>query len=1112
MISFFASLLIAAAPAPEADKTQIRIPIGPALSPDGKKIAFAWKGEVWTASVEGGEATALTMHPAIDGNPVWSPDGKQIAFMSFREGNPHAFIISSEGGQPRQVGFHSEGYRLTDWYPDGRELMCIGLRDRGFSQKTSERLIKLDTGKNPVKEEMVFDDYGDEAHVSPDGKRILFVREGSDKYRKGYHGSQAGQIWLYEIATKKFSALIQQEADCRSPVWGADGQSFYYINFGTGIGNIHHFDMGSRKDETLTTFKSESASDLCISRDGSKLVFRQLFDLMTLDPRNPGKGAHAIPLWTGADLGRKDVQQVRHSKASDFSFSGDGLELCFSVGGDIAVSDTVLKEPSFLSSGATWDTEPVFSRDADAIFFLREDGRRSQIVKASRADDKLYWWQNREFKQETVFEDTDTLADMQLSPDGQFLVFIKGTAIWKYEIKSGKSEALIKCWERPDFDLSPDGKWISWAVRDADYNSEIWVAPLDGSRDPLNLSRHPRDDSSPCWSPDGAWLAYVGCRNEGEPDIILCALDKSRFEVNRRDKLLEKAVEAMKKGRPAKSDESAVEKPAEKSDKPADKAPEKPAEKSERHAAKAAAKIGDIKIDFDGIQDRRQTIALPNMMESRLVWSGDSKRLYFSATPGSIMDARDAETAKKPQPSQLMCVEIGDSQSQVKQVLAQDVRPSRWLRCGALVCSAEGVPSLLREAQLTSINFNLLQDLSSSGFRRSVFTRTWRLMRDLFYDDSMKGLDWAAIFDKYEPMAKAADEPSFDRVVNMMLGELNASHMGWRSNFYDNLMSQQRPDNITAHLGLIFDSTWAGPGLRVERVVPKGPADLVKAGIDTNDLILSIATKEVGPSTELSSILNGLEGRDVDVLVQNARKEKRHVVLRPTNYKKIRALLYEEWIENNRKSVAARSDDRIGYLHVSRMMWSEFRRFEEEVFAEGAGRDALIVDVRENGGGFTTDHLLSVLCPNDHAFCRSRGSGLGYPIDRLVYATWSKPVIVLCNQNSFSNAEVFTHAFQVLKRGRVVGVPTAGGVISTGAANVLGAGTLRIPGRGWYRRDTGEDQELNGAIPDILVWPWPGDLAVGRDVQLDKAVDLALEDDAKFKAKPAPKLRKASER
>ncbi|MEN9358514.1 MAG: Tricorn protease protein [Verrucomicrobiota bacterium] len=1107
MISFLTSLFFAAAPAPEADKTPIRIPIGPALSPDGRKIAFAWKGEVWTAPLEGGEASALTMHPAIDGNPVWSPDGKQIAFMSFREGSPHAYVIPSGGGQPRQVGFHSEGYRLTDWYPDGRQLMCIGLRDRGFSNKTSERLIKVDTGRNPTKEEMIFDDYGDEARVSPDGGRILFVREGSEKYRKGYRGSQAAQIWLYEMASKKFSPILQQESDCRSPAWGPDGRSFYYINSSSGIGNIHRFDLDSRKDEKLTDFKTESASDLCISRDGSRLVFRQLFDLMSLDPRNPGRGATAIPLWTGADLGNKDIQQLRHSKANDFSFSSDGLELSFSAGGDIAVSDTVLKEPSQVSSGAAWDTEPVFGRDADAIFFLREDGRRSQIVKASRADEKLYWWQNREFKFEVLFEDSDTLSDMQLTPEGKQLIFLKGPAIWKLDLQNGKSEALISCWEKPDYDLSPDGKWIAWAVRDADYNSEIWIAPLDGSRDPLNISRHPRDDFNPRWSPDGAWLAYVGCRNEGEPDIVLCTLDKSRSEVTRRDKLLEKAVETMKKGRSSRQ-EKAPEKPAEKSlEKSGDKGPEKPAEKTPR-----APKAADLKIDFDGLHDRRQTLSLPNMMEGSLVWSGDSRKLYFRATQGSLSDLRDPEAPKK-QAAQLMSLEIGDTQSQIKQVLAQDVRPSAWLRCGALACSSDGVPSLLRETQLSQVSFTFLQDLSVSGFRRATFTRTWRLMRDQFYDETMKGLDWPAIFDKYEPLAKsAADEPSFDRVVNMMLGELNASHMGWRSNFIDNLMSLQRPDNVTAHLGLIFDSTWAGPGLRVERVVPKGPADLVKAGIDANDLILSIAAKEVGPKTELSSILNGLEGRDVDVLVQNARQEKRHVVLRPINYRKIRNLLYEEWIENNRKAVAARSDDRIGYLHVAKMQWSEFRRFEEEVFAEGSGRDALIVDVRENGGGFTTDHLLSVLCPNDHAICRSRGSGLGYPIDRLVYATWSKPVIVLCNQNSFSNAEVFTHAIQVLKRGRVVGVPTAGGVISTGSAKVLGAGTLRMPGRGWYRRDNGEDQELAGAVPDIIVWPWPGDLSTGRDVQLDKAVDLALEDAALYKSKPAPKLRKASER
>src|SRR5262249_12980145 len=157
------------------------------------------------------------------------------------------------------------------------------------------------------------------------------------------------------------------------------------------------------------------------------------------------------------------------------------------------------------------------------------------------------------------------------------------------------------------------------------------------------------------------------------------------------------------------------------------------------------------------------------------------------------------------------------------------------------------------------------------------------------------------------------------------------------------------------------------------------------------------------------------------------------------------------------------------------------------VYSEGAGKDGLVIDVRENPGGSIADHLLTILSQPDHAITRPRDGVAGYPQDRIIYATWRKPIIVLCNQNSFSNAEIFSHAIKNLKRGKIVGVPTAGGVISTGATRVMDVGIIRLPFRGWYDPNTGEDMELHGAEPDFIIWPEPGELTSGKDRQLAKA-------------------------
>ena len=183
------------------------------------------------------------------------------------------------------------------------------------------------------------------------------------------------------------------------------------------------------------------------------------------------------------------------------------------------------------------------------------------------------------------------------------------------------------------------------------------------------------------------------------------------------------------------------------------------------------------------------------------------------------------------------------------------------------------------------------------------------------------------------------------------------------------------------------------------------------------------------------------------------------------------------------------SGGKLGYVSVARMMWNEFQKFEREIYAQGVGKDGLIIDVRNNGGGFTADHLLTVLIAPHHAQTVPRGGGPGYPGDRRVYASWDKPIVVLCNQNSFSNAEIFSHAIKNLGRGKLVGVPTAGGVISTGSKSIMDIGSIRMPFRGWFLPD-GEDMERNGAVPHHVVWPLPGELSAGKDRQLEKAIEV----------------------
>ena len=295
-------------------------------------------------------------------------------------------------------------------------------------------------------------------------------------------------------------------------------------------------------------------------------------------------------------------------------------------------------------------------------------------------------------------------------------------------------------------------------------------------------------------------------------------------------------------------------------------------------------------------------------------------------------------------------------------------------------------------------------------------------------------------------------------------------------------------------------------------MIPDSPATRKGSEVRAGEVVTAVDGTKVDPTTDPTLVLNGPLDRDVRLTVKASDGKEREVVLRPIAYAALTPLLYEKWIKDNRAAVDRLSKGTLGYLHIRGMDFPSFYRFEEELYSAGVGHEGLIIDVRENGGGSTADHLLTALTQPNHAIAVPRGGGPGYPQDRRVYATWSKPIVVLCNQNSFSNAEIFSHAVKTLKRGHLVGVPTAGGVVSTGAARIMDLGTLRLPTRGWFTVGDGEDMELHGAVPDLIVWPDPSEFARGDDAQLARGVQVLLDDVKAELARPRPKLRKATER
>lgn len=1123
------SICIESSPLLAAEPVSVQMASDYTLSPNGKTLVFRWANDLWSVSSEGGVARRLTNHPANDSEPKFSPDGKHLAFISNRTGANQIFVMPSDGGIPEQKTFHSEGFSLGDWFPDGNSILAIGARDHYWRGAT--RLMQIDLTKRAA-EKVLLDDTALAPSLSPDGKKVLFVREGERWWRKGYKGERASQIWMLDLESQKTTELLHEGVESLWPQWMPNQRGFYFAK-----GTSHGLDLWryrfAGKDQPVRQrkvvgFDDDSVYKPTISRDGSTIVFRHLFDTYVMNPNeNEPPRKLEIKVAQDSDL-PDDLLRSNLNRAEQVAFTDDGLEIAFTAGGDLFVMDSELKEPIQATRSDGYEESPLFTNDGKELWFTKREGGQVDVWKLEPKEPTKYWWQQTDFVETRITNSAPSKSELRFTPDGKHLLMQlgRGTLV-AMNVESKEMTTLVENFSSIAYSISPDSKWIAYAAQDNDFNSEIWVMPIDKHQLPVNVSRHPDNDTSPVFSPDGKMLAFTGRRTQDESDIYYVYLQEEFDDESSRDRTLDKAIETMKKKRPAKAEAKSSDLKSLESKQPEAKAgevkvgevkvdgkPDASADSRGDGKSDAEDKSKSLRIDFDRIHERIRRLNLQDTRETNLIFSPDGKKLAFSASVDGKSGWYSVEFPDKLTPKLMSSTVLSDA---------------RWTKSsGGILGISKGIPTKLEGGEKeTGYPFSVQHERSRSGRYREGFQAAWLAMHEIWYDEAMGNRNWDEIRRKYSDAAsKALDERGLAEVIELMLGELNGSHLGFTPSIGevpDNEGTRKR-DYPTAHLGVRFDPKYLGPGLKIRDVLPDGPADKAKSKLRAGDIIQQIDGKRVDPTMDLTLVLNGPLDRDISLVVLRAKNEggqpnnaekadnqdqlgndELKVTLRPTSYARVRPMLYQQWLEQNRKMVERLSNGKLGYLHIQAMDESSFLEFEQQLYNVGYGKEGLVIDVRDNGGGSTTDHLLTSLTQPRHAMTVPRGGGIGYPHDRMIYATWSKPIIVLCNQNSYSNAEIFSHAIKYLGRGKVVGVQTAGGVVSTGAARINDVGVLRAPFRGWFSLETGEDMELRGAIPDYILWPIPGELPSGIDRQLEKAVEVLTEEVKKVPALPKPK-------
>lgn len=1099
-------------------------------------MLFAWQSDVWIAPLDGPSvARRLTTHVADDSSPIPSPDGRSVLFRSDRSGGNHLFLMAIGGGAARQITFDGFDRTPLAFAPDGRAVLVLRSTDRSPFGSEARRLFLLPIvaeGTPPERagaETMLFDAAAADAAISPDGKRVLFARLGMEPWRKGYRGSAASQLWLADLGAEGGKARLtrlsadrpefQNIAD-REPMWSPDGSGYWFVSDPDGVGDLYWRALAGGDARRITDLGQDGSDDgvlfPSVAADGRRLLFLRRFDLVLADL---GDGTtRPIALTADADALGDPIERRRLQGADNVAFTSDGKQFAFVAGHDVFVMDRILKEPVQVTDTPAIEGDLCFAKDGKRLWFVSEHGGEVDVWEATCSRDDGAWWRATplSFALRKLTDDAAVEARLVVDPTGAKIAYTRGGDLFTMGADGTEPRLVVAGWDAPSFVWSPDGKWLCYSREDDDFNDDVWIVPLDGSLAPFNLSRHPDDDSRPTWSGDGKRIAWVGRRDGEEQDIYWVTLSKDAAEETDRDRRLEKAIEAMKKGggkKPGDGKEAGRSEPKEPAKDDAAKEPKPADEPKPKEESKEEPK--PVVVDFDGIHERIQRLSVPDSSEGGLIWSPDGKRLAFSARV-----ANESGLFTVTFPDELAPKKLGSSL----------VADAKWLEAGdQIVGRSSGAPpsptpggpgpgprggfgrggggnsapaSLdAKSGKLETFGFTVLETRDWREIRKLAFDQGWRAMRDRFYDGALNGRDWAAVRAKYRDVAAdLLGRTEFSRLMNLMLGELNASHMG--HNGGSDPMPRVRADDAwttqTFHAGLRFDEAAGGPGLLVASVIPGSPCAQKRSSVVAGERVTSVDGKAIENASQFWLALTMPEARDVELSVRAADGMERKVVVRPIG--SVSGLLYDEWVDATRKRVDELSDGKLGYLHIRGMDMSSFRRFEEDLYHAGAGKDGLIVDVRWNGGGSTADHVLTALTQPRHAIAVPRGGGPGYPQDRKVYATWFKPVTVMCNERSFSNAEILSHAVKTLKLGPVVGMRTAGGVISTGAVGLLDGSSVRMPFRGWYVVASGSDMELNGCLPDIASWNEPD----GEDAQLGAAVTALQKTIEEAPKDPAP--------
>jgi len=1038
----------------------------PAISPDGQTIAFSYQGDIYTVPAAGGEAHPLTLGESYEYAPVWSHDGRSIAFASDRYGNFDVFVMPAEGGSATRLTFNSTKEVPSSFTADDKAVLFSAYRQELVTNAQFPISLMTQLWSVPVtggRVTMALPVPAINATVNPAGDNIIYedVKGYESEWRKHATSSVTRDVWVYDTGTKEYRQLSQFAGEDRNPVFDVDGDAFFYLTEESGSFNVYRSTLGNPTQRTpVTHFTRNPVRFLSLATTGV-LCFGYDGEIYTMAPgADPEKVAIQI-----SEDGRRATDKVIpvDKDFTEATLSPNGKEFAYVFRGEIFVSSVETGRTKRVTNTPWQERSVQFSPDGRSLVYAAErDSSWNVYMTTIDQKDEPYFFASTVLDEKPVVATTAEEYQPTFSPDGKEVAYLENRVVLKViNLASRQTRTILTAdhnYSYADGDQyytwSPDGKWflVQFGLHDRIFTPHVGLISSDGKGELHDLTQSGYDNFGPKWVMEGKAMIWAsdreGTREQGgglsSGDVYAMFFSQAawdRFRLTKEEEALVKEAE--------------------------EKAAKKDSDDGKKQAADTAKK--DVVVDWTNLTDRKRRLTVNTSPVSDWVLSKDGEKLFYL----TVFDKGNDVWVTEPRTRETkMLAKLGARSASME--LSKD---GKFL---FVLADGKTVKVDTESGKVSPIHTDGEMVLKAADERAYIFDHAWRQFKEKFYLPEITSADWPYYYQTYKRFLPYIDNNyDFAEMLSEMLGEVNASHTGGRYNAF-----QENTDE-TAALGLLYDFTWTGNGVKVAEVVEGGPVDKAASRIRAGNIIEKIDGVAVTPAMDFYALLNRKAGKLTLLSVLDPRTSRRwDESVKPISGGAESQLLYQRWVRQRRAEVDSLSGGRIAYVHVRSMNDASMRTVFEEALGRGWGKDALIVDTRFNGGGNIHEQLSDFLSGKVYFDVVPHGQHIAVePMDK-----WTKPSIVIINESDYSDAHLFPLAYKLKGIGRTLGMPVPGtGTFVWWERQIDPTIVFGIPMGGWRMPDGrfGEGTQLD---PDILVPMDPAVMTAGRDQQIEAAV------------------------